>query len=270
MRLEHWRSILAGAALLALALMASWLLIAPSGASADGGAGPGTTVSYSNQRPPTHTPTHGPTPTSTATSSPTATATSSPTATATRAPTPTPTRTGGSGSPPTATTAPHPAAPSATATPTEFPTATAAVNVAAGGSGSAGSGDEPAPASDTPPGLLVWGLGALVLLIFGGLIALFVRLAPPQEQRTLDVLTRTSAQMRPNLPARQARRGRRAAPPMPAGGAAEPPKEGQLWKLPPPQEPRPQAPLKPPRWLIDAGLLKGDTGEQPAKDSQEP
>ncbi|GEM_PF-2847259 len=270
MRLEHWRSILAGAALLALALMASWLLMAPSGASAEGGAGPGTAVAYSNQRPPTHTPTHGPTPTSTATPTQTATATSSPTATATRAPTPTPTRTGGSNSPPTATTTPHPAAPSATATPTESPPATATANVAAGGSGSPGSGDDTIQASDTPPGLLVWGVGALVLLIFGGLIVLFVRLAPPQEQRTLDLLTRTSAQAHPNLPARQARRGRRAAPPTPAGGAAEPPKEGQLWKLPPPQEPRPQAPLKPPRWLIDAGLLKEDTGEQPAKDAREP
>jgi hypothetical protein len=37
-----------------------------------------------------------------------------------------------------------------------------------------------------------------------------------------------------------------------------------------PQEAPPSAPIKPPRWLIDAGLLKDDTGELPAQEPPEP
>jgi hypothetical protein len=118
--------------------------------------------------------------------------------------------------------------------------------------------------------LLAWGLGALALLVFGALIALFVRLTPPQEQPVFDSSIQKPGHARLNK-ARQVRPERHAAQPMPAGDAAEPPlKEGQLWKLPPPEEPRPQAPLKPPRWLIDAGLLKEETGNLPAEDSREP
>lgn len=180
-------------------------------------------------------------------------------------PTPTPT--------PTATAAPVP-----TATPMKKPVAaitavgSGTARSGAGGGGSAGSGDGGA---DAPLGsLLVWGLGALViaLLGFGGFIVLFSRraargpqqpaFAPPARQPTRARLN----QLHQLLPARPP-----TSPPS-AEDTVEPMAgEDDAWTpLLSPQEAPPSAPIKPPRWLIDAGLLKDDTGELPAQEPPEP
>jgi hypothetical protein len=49
------------------------------------------------------------------------------------------------------------------------------------------------------------------------------------------------------------------------------PEEDDVWDpLPPLPEPPASAPLKPPGWMIEAGLLKEESGEWPAADPQGP
>lgn len=168
-------------------------------------------------------------------------------------------------------------APSPTATPTLAPTATATGTGSVGThpGGQAGTGAAGTQTTASPPGaLLMWGLGVLViaLLGFGGFLVLLTRrtarasqpseFAPRAPRPTLARLN----QLHQLLPARH------VAPPLAPGHAAEPLlEENHAWNpLAPRQKPLMWAPLNPPRWLIEAGLLKGETEEQSAGYPLEP
>ncbi len=218
MRLPQWltarrqrRSMLAGAALLILALALLGLLAIPA-ASADASAGLAAAVGPF--KPPTRTPR--------------ATRTPTPTVTATPSPTPTPTAA---------------LAASPTAAPTAIPaTPTATETVKPGASSGGQDTIDNAPTADAPSGpLLGWGLAALLvaLLGFGGFMVLLTR--------------------RPTASSRAAQ------------GQGEPLEQDQGWEpLIPTRELPAATPLKPPRWMIEAGLLKEDSAELPAADRQEP
>lgn len=239
LRLAQARGCLAGAALLMLALGMSGLLLPMLAASA-APARAAAAVSPLKGRP-----TRTPRPTST------------PTATA--APSPTPTATGGV---------------SPTAVPTATATAAASTAAATGTGGQAGSDDGGAQADAAPLGWLAgWGLGAVIVGMLGlaACIVLLNRVAARNSrQAAFASPTHRTTPARLNqlhhlLPTRQ------AAPPLTAGEAAEPPLEDDEWQpVPPALETPPATPLKPPRWMIEAGLLKEETGELPAEQPPEP
>lgn len=187
------------------------------------------------------------------------------TLTATAAPSPTPTAPGTVGPTAVPTAAPTPAAPTAAATGTGSP----------GVGGQDGSRDSSTQAGAALLGWLAgWGLGAVIAGALGLAVCLallkrvtardsrWAAFGSPAHRTTPARLN----QLHHLLPARQ------AAPPLGAGEAGEPPlEEDDEWQpLPSAQEPPPSAPLKPPRWMIEAGLLKGETGELPAEQPPEP
>ena len=161
---------------------------------------------------------------------------------------------------PTATVVPTPTATPttmATVTPTAA-TPTMHAGTHGGQSGSASGGAQ--TADDSLGALLGWGLGALVvaLLVFGLVLVLFTRRTARQSQRPAfasPVPGPTQArltQLHQVLPTRE------AAPLL---------EEGTTWELlPPSQETPASSPLPPPRWMIEAGLLTENTGDQPAAD----
>lgn len=168
-------------------------------------------------------------------------------------------------------------APSPTATPTLAPTATATRTGSVGTHPGGQTGTRATGAQTTASPLgewLWWGLGVLVLALLGlgGFLLLVTRRtarasqtpefaphAPPPTRARLN-------QLHQLLPARD------VAPPLAPWQAAAPLlEEDHAWNpLPPPQQPLMWAPLSPPRWLIEAGLLKGETKEQPVGDPLEP
>jgi hypothetical protein len=165
-------------------------------------------------------------------------------------------------------------APSPTALPTETATAAGTLDSSAQAGDASGSGKEDAQADGVSPGtLLGWGLGALAVGVFGTFILLFTRrTARAEQQLPFAPPTKKPTQARLNqlyrlLPARQATLSS-------AAERAEPeplPEADHDWEpLPPLQETSTMSPLKPPRWLIEAGLLKADSGEWPAADQQRP
>jgi hypothetical protein len=112
----------------------------------------------------------------------------------------------------------------------------------------------------------------VALLGFSVFLVLFTRRAarepqqpafPPPPQKPARARLN---QLRQMLPARH------AAPPAAAGEAAAPTLgEGYTWEpLPPLHEAPVSPPLKPPPWMIEAGLMKEDTGELPAADLWKP
>ena len=169
--------------------------------------------------------------------------------------TPTPTPTSKPGPTPTITV---------TTDPTRVPTGI--VRPGTGSSGPAGPGGEdiqtPEVATDAPPW---WGLMVLVgtLLVFSTFIILFTRrqthqhlspalISPPQKarQRRLSALS----QMLPT----------RHTPPQGREDVGDSRLEARQTR-----ESVPSPPIKPPRWLIEAGLLKDETGELPAAHEQD-
>lgn len=246
LRLAQARGSLAGAALLVLALGVSGLLLSTQATSA--APARAAAVSPFKGRP-TRTPRPALTPTAPA------------------APSPTPTMPGIVGPTAVPTAATTPAAPTAAATGTSSP--------GAGTGGQGGSRGGGAQANAAPLGWLAgWGLGVVIAGALG-LVACIVLLfrvaardsrqtafAPPAPRTTPARLN----QLHHLLPTRQ------AAPLMTAGEAAEPPPEADDgWQpLPPAPETPPSTPLKPPRWMIEAGLLKEETGELPAEQPPEP
>lgn len=234
-----WRvSVLAEIMLITLLLGVLVLLLSTPAASAAPAhtlMGRGAAISPLKPRP-----TRTPTPTSNPSPTPTATATPKPT------------------SSPTAPVAPSPTAlstPTATLIPTAAPTAKGSPDTSNGESNGPGDG-EAQTATPLRGALLWWGMGALVVVMlgFGGVLMLFTRRAA-QVSRSLDFAT--SAQ-RPT-PARLNHRNQM----LPAHDTVPPlTTEGR-------SETMAAAPTKPPRWLIEAGLLKEDTQERPAVDPQE-
>jgi hypothetical protein len=171
----------------------------------------------------------------------------------TRTPTPTPTST------PVLT-------PTVTVTtdPTRAPTGTEQPST--GSIDSAGPGGEgrqtPTVPADAAPW---WGLGVLVgtLLVFGAFILLFIRRTAHQNQSPALVSPPQKGRQGRPIPYSQMLPTRQA--PQQAGEDAGDAlrEECQAW------EPVPSAPLKPPRWLIEAGLLKEETGDLPAVNQED-
>jgi hypothetical protein len=96
---------------------------------------------------------------------------------------------------------------------------------------------------------------------FGLLFVLFARHASRIQQPVFGVPTGQAGYKRLNQLYR----------PLPARSSAPQGKEDEDWEvLTPPEEPPPPAALKPPRWMIEAGLLRDETGELFAADPQEP
>ncbi len=220
------RGTLAGGILLFLALGMSGLFFSPPAASArsaSAGMEPAVTSPFKGR--PTHTPT--PTPTAQPT--------------------------------PTSIVIPSPTAP-----PTQTALATVTADQGTKREGAPGAGKGQAQSASSASNLLLgWGLGALVGLgaVFGVFILLFTRRTARLEQRTpFAPPSHRPARVRLNylhrlLPVRQ------ALPMAAMDRTAELLEEDQDWQpLPPLQEEVSPPPLKPPRWLIDAGLLPGDTG----------
>ncbi len=243
--LAYRRKMLAGAALLLLALGLAGLLAVPAISAAPAQAGAEQATALSLKGRPTRTPKPRRTPTPTVTTAPNPT----PTATAALSPTATLTTT-------------------ATALPTAAASATA--NAGANGGGQAGSGDGETLADGVSLGwLLMWGAVALAALLgFVWFVLLFRRraasapepspFAPPARQPSRARLN----QLHQLLPARR-------PTPLPAKQAV-PPEPGRDWEPLPPVDETPSSSLpRPPRWLIEAGLLK-DSAELPAADRQGP
>lgn len=232
--------LLAGVTLLTLVLVVSGLMLFTPAASA---AAP--------FRPP-------PRPTATPTAQPTSTPTPRPTAAATPRP--------------TATTAPT-AAPKLAATSTVHP------GTNTGGTAGAGAGGTQTTASLLLSSL-IWGLGAIAvtLLIFAAFIWLSARRAARERQQRPDPAFAPHVQgpsrarlnqLHQQLPART------ASSPMPGDDEQEAEAtliaEGDTWQPLSPSQERPgSAPLKPPRWLIESGLLKDSAQERSPEAQQEP
>jgi hypothetical protein len=253
----YWRSVLAGVILLALILGASGLLISSLVTSTPSASARVAQVEAipSHTPKPTRTP-HGPPATATPTPIPSATIPPSP---------PTPT---------TGAPAPTATPPAAMATMAPTAAATRTLNPGAGRAGSAGSGGDSTPAADGPPGSLVLGLAALALLAFGVFMLLETRRVSRKEQRKEQPRTLPAAAQK-TAPARLNQRHQvlpmqKAAPPKSAEDTAARRLEQGCTRKPPltPQETLPTS-LKPPRWLIDAGLLKEDQWDLPAEDARE-
>ena len=233
----RWRraqGVLAGVALLMLALGVIGLCFSIPAAQASRGSG----AAAAAFRP--H-PTRTPRPTNTPT----------PTKTATPTPTPKPTHT------PTPTATP---VPRQTAVPTTA--ATTVGTSTANHSGSSGADDSGSQATTSAGSLLVWGM-VLVLVAgsgFGLLFVLFARHASRIQQLAVDVPIGQAGYKRLSQLYR----------PLPARPSAPQGEEDEGWEvLTPPEEPPPPPALKPPRWMIEAGLLKDETGELFAADPQE-
>jgi hypothetical protein len=161
---------------------------------------------------------------------------------------------------PTSKPAPTPTATTPTVQ-TAVPTGTAQPSARSGGQAGPDGG---AQAPDAPPGWLPWwGGGVLVgtLLIFGAFLWLFIRRTTRQESSPVFV----SPAQRLKLHWRSTRRlwpwGARER-------GAPAPETDQGWELLPTQELPSPLPFTPPRWLIDAGLLKRETGDPPAANQQ--
>jgi hypothetical protein len=163
----------------------------------------------------------------------------------TRTPTPTPT------SKPTRT----PTARPTTVAPTLAATQTVHHGTHGGQARSANGG---AQAAGSSLGVLLgWGLGALVvaLLVFGLVLVLFTRRTARKPQPAFA----------PRVPGPTQARLTQLHQLLPTRKAAPLVEEGDTWEpLPSGQETPAAAPLKPPRWMIEAGLLAEDTGEPPA------
>ena len=130
--------------------------------------------------------------------------------------------------------------------------------------GQAGSGNGGAQAADGSLGaLLGWGLGALVvaLLAFGLFLVRFTRRMARQHQQPAFA---------PPVPGPTPARLTQLHQVLPAREAAPLLEEGDTWEPRPPGQETPSvSALKPPRWMIEAGLLKEDTSDQPAADPPE-
>lgn len=231
--------LLAGVMLLSLALMVSGLMLVDPVVSA---AAP--------FKPP-------PRPTATATTRPTATPTRRPTATAASSPT-------------------RAATPTTAARPTAATTATARPGASTGGTAGAGTGGTQ-PAASFWRSSLLWGAAAMVaaLAVFGLFLWLFTRRAARERQQQLAPASRAQGAARTRLnQLHQLLPARPASPPTSRGDEAEPAEvlvdEEDASQPQPPQELPWSSSPRPPRWLIEAGLLKGSTGKQPPKAQPEP
>jgi hypothetical protein len=247
------RGALAGAALPVLALGMIGLITTPAASAAP--AQPTANLRPPRTPPPTRTPTptHIPSPPPTHTPTPTHTPSPTPTSTRTPRPTATPIRT-------------------ATATPTARAAGTGNLGTPGGSSTRPGDGS---PAADARSGsLLLWGLGGLVAaaLAVGTIVVLVMLRMNRAEQRPAFVPPAPRAAGPWRTEFRQVRPGLLALPSMPAEKTEEAlPEEDDGWEeLTYSQQIPSVTPLQPPRWMIDAGLLKEETGERPAADQQEP
>jgi hypothetical protein len=180
-------------------------------------------------------------------------------------PTPTPTRT-----PQLTPTQSPTVAPNPTALPTGTATDAGTLDSSAQTGETSGSGKGGAQPAKFSPGILLgWGAGMLALVAFSVFILLFARRASLAERQLLSAPhTQQPTRARLNQ-LRQLLPGRQAALPMSAEITKLPLEEDQDWEALPPLQGTPSlAPLKPPRWLIEAGLITADTGEWSAADQQ--
>lgn len=274
--LAYWRRVLARGTLLALTLGAFGLLITSlvaTSASASAREAQAAVIP-SHQPKPTRTP-HKPTPPGEVTPSPTppATSTPSPTPPATVVPNPTPPATSAPSSTPPATSVPDPTATPSAATATMPPTAvaTGTANPGGGGGDLAGLGNDRTPGAGGPSDLLVLGPVTLALLAFSVFIVLEARRATRKErQRALASSTQNPAHAQLNQSHQGPPIQKIASPRSAEDTAGRARKKGHTQHpLLPPQETSP-APIPPPRWLIDAGLLPQNLGEFPSEDTQGP
>lgn len=263
--LPYWRSVLARVTWLALTGGACALLIialVASSVSAQAWGAPVVTVHHSHTPHPTRTPRKTPPVTVTSSPTPPVTVVPSPTSPATGAPSPTPPVT----SAPDQTTTPS------TATATLAPTAAATETIipGAGKGGSAGSGDDHPQAADGPPGLLPWGIVPLMLLalvVFGVLEARRA-LHSKEHQRALGSTAQGRARAWLNHDHQEYPLQKAAAPTSAKGAAEQTVEQDHLGKSLLASQEVLSAPLTPPSWLVDAGLLPQDPENVPPEDEQ--
>lgn len=220
------QAVLAGVALLALALGAAGLFYSIPAAQAS--VGPGAAAAPFRPHP-----TRTPRPTRTPTPTPTATATPTPSPTATLAPT-------------------------RTAVPTTAATAAAASKAKLDASREV---DDSGSQAVSGGSLLAWGVGMMLAVGLG--LGVFAVLLARRASRAQQPAFAAPAG-RPD-----AKRLNQLYHPLPARSSAPQVDEDEGWEpLTLPEEPPPLAAPKPPRWLIEAGLLKDETGELFAADAQ--